>query len=55
MGTNLFVEGFPSPVVTYVKLPRSVNTLSELHEVTFALKEIDSFLYSQWHQEMAFF
>jgi hypothetical protein len=51
MGTNLFVEGFPSPIVTYVRLPRSVNTFSELNEVTFALKEIDNFLYSQWHQK----
>jgi len=51
VGVNLFVEGYPSPVVIDVRLPRSVNSFAELNEVTTALKEIDKFLLQTWHKE----
>ena len=55
MGVNIFVEGYPSPIVIDVRLPRSVDSFRELNEVVSALKEIDSFLTKSWHKEWSTF
>ena len=50
MGTNWFVEGYPSPIVIKVRLPRSVNGFRELDEVTSSLRAIDHYLFSWWYK-----
>jgi hypothetical protein len=51
MGTNLFVEGYPSPVLIRATLPRSVADFAELKEVVSSLAEVDAFLRRSWHKE----
>lgn len=48
MGTNLFVEGFPSPVVLRVTLRREARTFREIAHVASGLRDIDTILKSSW-------
>ena len=50
MGTNLFVEGLPSPILIKVQLTREVNDFTELKEVSYALASIDDYLINDWRK-----
>jgi len=48
VGTNLFVEGMPAPIVLSVSLRREDHSFREVAEVSNALADIDTFLRSSW-------
>lgn len=48
MGTNLFVEGWPSPIVLSVTLPREAHRFQDVSEITRALSEVDTTLRRDW-------
>ena len=48
MGSNLFVEGRPAPVLIHVILPRSVNSFAELNAIALGLKDVDRTLRQDW-------
>ena len=50
MGTNIFTEGRPNPVLIKVRLTRGVDNFSELQEVSSALASVDQFLYRDWRR-----
>lgn len=47
---NLFVEGYPAPVLLRICVPRSVTSLSGLTEVSQSLSEIKGLLSTEWHK-----
>ena len=44
MGTNLFVEGQPSPVVLSITVPREARAFRDIGEISSALAEVDTML-----------
>ena len=48
MGTNLFVEGSPSPVVLSVALPNDVHSFRDIGAVSLALADVDKTLHQTW-------
>ena len=50
MGTNLFVEGWPSPVVLSITLPREARAFRDVSEITRALAEVDTTLRRDWYK-----
>ena len=50
MGTNLFVEGRPSPVVLSITIPREARTFRDVGEISSALAEVDTMLRRDWYK-----
>jgi hypothetical protein len=48
VGTNLFVEGFPSPIVLAITLPRDARGFREISEIAQALSEVETTLRGPW-------
>ncbi len=48
MGTNLFVEGNPVPVVVRVRLPRDITTFSEIKEIVSSLELVEREMHRVW-------
>ena len=50
MGTNLFVEGRPSPVVLSITVPREARAFRDVGEISRALSEVDTILRRDWYK-----
>lgn len=50
MGTNLFVEGGPSPVVLCITIPREARAFRDVSEISSALAEVDTILRRDWYK-----
>lgn len=48
MGTNLFIEGSPAPLLVRVRLQREVTSFEEVTEVSSALSDLDRTLRTAW-------